>query len=43
MEIQDYDEEGSEEECEEAELDYREELMCSIEDLKKEKKKNKSP
>jgi hypothetical protein len=39
MEIEDSDGEGFGEECEEAEVDYREELICSIEDLKKEKKK----
>jgi hypothetical protein len=42
MEIEDLDEEGPKEECEEAEVDYREELMCDIESLNKEKNKNKS-
>jgi hypothetical protein len=42
MEIEDSDEEGFEEECEEEEVDYREELICAIEALKKEKKKKKS-
>jgi hypothetical protein len=30
MEIEDSDEEGSKEECEEAKVDYMEELMCDI-------------
>jgi hypothetical protein len=42
MAIEDSNEEGSEEECEEAEVACREELMCAIKSPKKEKKKNKS-
>jgi hypothetical protein len=42
MVVEDSDEEGSEEECEEVEANYREELMCAIEALKIEKRKNKS-
>jgi hypothetical protein len=42
MAVEDSDEEGFEEEYEEAEGDYREELMCAIEALKRENKKNKS-
>jgi hypothetical protein len=33
--------EESEEEIEETEVDYREELMCAIEVIRREKKKNK--
>jgi len=40
MEIEDSDEEGFEEECEEEEVDYREQLICAIEALEgKEEKK----
>jgi hypothetical protein len=39
MEIEDSDEEGSKEECEEAEVNYMEEMICVIESLKKEKNK----
>jgi hypothetical protein len=42
MEVEYSDEEGSEEEYEEAEVDYREEFMSAIEVIKREKKKNKS-
>jgi hypothetical protein len=42
MEIKDFDEEGSKEEYEEAEVDYREELLRDIEVIKREKKKNKT-
>jgi hypothetical protein len=41
MEIEYFDEEGSKEEYEEEEVDYREELLSSIEVIKMEKKKNK--
>jgi hypothetical protein len=40
--IKNYDEEGNEEEYEEAEVDYREELLSVIEVIKKVNKKNKS-
>jgi hypothetical protein len=42
MEVEDSDEEGTKEEYEEAEVDYREELLSAIEVIKREKKKNKS-
>jgi hypothetical protein len=42
MEIKDSDEEGTKEEYEEAEVDCIEELLSSIEFIKREKKKNKS-
>jgi hypothetical protein len=42
MEVEDSDEEGTREEYEEAEVDYREELLSAIEVIKREKKKNKS-
>jgi hypothetical protein len=42
MSVEDFDEEGTEEEYEEAEVDYREELISAIEVIKREKKKNKS-
>jgi hypothetical protein len=43
IEIKDSDEEGSKKECEEEEVNYKEELICGIEALKKEnKKKNHS-
>ena len=42
MEVEESDEEGSKEEYEEEEFDYREELLSSIEVIKREKKKNKS-
>jgi hypothetical protein len=42
MEVKDSDEEGSDEEYEEGEVDYREELMSSIEVIKREENKNKS-
>jgi hypothetical protein len=41
MEIEDSDKEDTEEEYEEAEVDYREELLSAIEVIKREKKKNK--
>jgi hypothetical protein len=52
MEVEDSEEEYEEveeeyeevkEEIEEAEVDYQEELMCAIEVIKREKKKNKKP
>jgi hypothetical protein len=43
MTIEDSDEEGSEEEYEEAKVDYIENYLSSIEVIKQEKKKNKSP
>jgi hypothetical protein len=42
MAVEDFDEEGTEEEYEEATFDYREELMSPMEFIKMEKKKNKS-
>jgi hypothetical protein len=42
MEVEDSEKEGSEKECEEAKATYKEELMSSIESLRREKKKNKS-
>jgi hypothetical protein len=42
MEVEDSDKEGIEEEYEEEKFDCREELMSSIEVIKREKKKNKS-
>jgi hypothetical protein len=42
MEIEDSDKEDTKEEYEEAEVDYREELLSAIEVIKREKKKNKS-
>jgi hypothetical protein len=42
MTVKDFDEEGTEEEYEEAEVDYIEELLSAIEVIKREKKKNKS-
>jgi hypothetical protein len=42
MELEDLDEEGPKEEYEEAEVDYREELISDIEVNKREKKTNKS-
>jgi len=42
MVVEESDEEGSEEEYEEEEVDYIEELLSSIEVIKREKKKNKS-
>jgi hypothetical protein len=42
MEVEDLEKQGSEKECEEAKSTYKEELMSSIESLKREKKKNKS-
>jgi hypothetical protein len=41
MEVEDSDKEDTEEEYEEAEFDYREELLCAIEVIRREKKKNK--
>jgi hypothetical protein len=42
MAVEDSDEEGTKEEYEEAKIDYIEELLCVIEVIKREKKKNKS-
>jgi hypothetical protein len=41
MEVEDYDKEDTEEEYEEEEFDHREELLCAIEVIRREKKKNK--
>jgi hypothetical protein len=41
MEVEDSDKEDTEEEYEEAEVDYREELLSAIEVIRREKKKNK--
>jgi hypothetical protein len=41
MEVEDFDKQDIEEEYEEEEVDYREELLCSIEVIRREKKKNK--
>jgi hypothetical protein len=35
MPVEDSDEEGFEEECKEAEVDYIEEFMCAIESIKR--------
>jgi hypothetical protein len=42
MVVEDSDEEGYEKEYEEEEVDYKEELLISIEVIRREKKKNKS-
>jgi hypothetical protein len=42
MEVEYSNYEGTEEEYEETKVDYREELLSSIEVIKREKKKNKS-
>jgi hypothetical protein len=41
MAVEDSDKEDTEEEYEEAKVDYREELLCAIEVIRREKKKNK--
>jgi hypothetical protein len=41
MAVEDSDKEDSEEEYEEEKVDYREELLCAIEVIRREKKKNK--
>jgi hypothetical protein len=41
MEVEDSDKEDIKEEYDEAEVDYREELLCAIEVIRREKKKNK--
>jgi hypothetical protein len=41
MEVEYFDKEGTEEEYEEVEVDYKEELLSAIEVIKREKKKNK--
>jgi hypothetical protein len=41
MEVEEYDKEDTKEEYEEVEVDYREELLCAIEVIRREKKKNK--
>jgi hypothetical protein len=41
MEVEEYDKEDTEEEYEEAKVDYQEELLCAIEVIRREKKKNK--
>jgi hypothetical protein len=42
MEIEDSNKEGTEEEYEEEEVDYKEELLSAIEVIKRENKKNMS-
>jgi hypothetical protein len=41
MAVEDSDKEDTEEEYEEAEVDYREEFLCAIEVIRRENKKNK--
>jgi hypothetical protein len=43
MVVKDFDKEDIEEEYEEAEVDYQEELLCAIEVIRREKKKNMKP
>jgi hypothetical protein len=42
MEVEDSNKEDTEEEYEEAKFDYREELLCAIEVIRREKNKNKN-